>query len=95
MRDNDPNTYDLEYDPKESTFFKRSNLHNLISVIPAQSQTEAIKIDEVDNADAKNNIEKMNISFTEEDFAQLDKTMNDTSDDDMINGSEDPTKCTK
>ena len=91
----DPNTYDLEYDPKESTFFKRSNLHNLISVIPAQGKTEAIKIDEVDNADAKNNVEKMNISFTEEDFAQLDKTMNDTNDDDMINGSEDPTKCTK
>jgi hypothetical protein len=35
----------------------------------------------------------MNISFTEEDFAQLDKTMNDTNDDDMINGSEDPNLC--
>ena len=89
----DPDRYDIEYVKGEDTYLTRSNLKNLINVIPAQGVSKGIKIDDVDNSDAKNNVEKMNASFSEEEFAKLDETMNESNDDDMINGSEDPNLC--
>jgi hypothetical protein len=89
----DPDRYDIEYVKGEDTYLTRSNLKNLINVIPAQGTSKGIKIDDVDNSDAKNNVEKMNISFSEEEFTKLDETMDDTNDNDMINGSENPNLC--
>jgi hypothetical protein len=88
-----PDTYNLEYDPIESSYFSRRNLHNLINVIPAQGTSEAIKVDEVDNSNAKDNVERVNSEFNPEDFIKLDETKYQTTDDDMINESENPDNC--
>ena len=94
MKKRNPDSYDLEITPGlEINSLNRNRLNTLINVIPAQGVSKGIKIDDVDNSDAKNNVEKMNASFSEEEFAKLDETMNESNDDDMINGSEDPNLC--
>lgn len=92
MRKKDANTYDLEIVPNESSYLMRSNLKNLINVIPAQGTSEGIKVDEVDNSNAEDNKTKVNDIATESERlkALLKESFND---DDLFEDAEDPNNC--
>jgi len=92
MNKKDANSYNLEIVPDGSSYLMRSNLPNLINVIPTQGTSEGIKIDEVDNSDAEDNKTKVNDVATETERlkALLNESFND---DDLFEDAEDPNNC--
>lgn len=93
MKKRDADTYDLEYDSElESSYLRRNRLNTLINIIPVQGESEMIKVDDLDNANAEDNKTKVNDIATETERlkALLNETFND---DDLFEDSEDPNNC--
>jgi len=93
MKKRSPDSYDLELTPGlEISTLNRNRLNTLINVIPAQGESEGIKVDDLDNADAENNKTKVNDIATETERlkALLEKPFND---DNLFDDAEDPNNC--
>lgn len=93
MKKRNADSYDLEITPGlELHSLNRNRLNTLINVIPAQGESEIIKVDDLDNADAENNKTKVNDVATETERlkALLEKPFNMKN---LFDDSEDPNNC--